>query len=216
MSSIVLTASEVALIDDCYPFVVQLIRDAGHIVRAGYAEVGKSVDTKDGSWDLVTRYDRDVERHLIGGIRQRYPEHCFVAEETAAAAKLTEAPTWIIDPIDGTNNFVHGIPMLAISVALVLRKGAIVVGVVYNPVTEEMYRCRVGGGAFLNDAPIRCSRVETVRVGRVGMFELIANDGTIPQLDGAIYAQEVSLARVERLHEKHMKRIHKFAALAQG
>lgn len=190
------TAAEVAHIDECYPFIVRLIRDVGPIVRAGFAELSSQVvTTKAGSWDLVTQFDSEVEKQLMVGITAAYAHHRFVAEETAAENELTDAPTWIIDPIDGTSNFVHGIPIVGISVALVLRK-EIVIGVVYNPVTDEMYRSRLGAGAFLNDVPIRCSAVQT--------------------LDEAIYAHEVSFARVERVREKNIKRIHKFAALAQG
>lgn len=191
----VFTDAENRHIDECYAFVLRLCREAGALVREGFAAVNKSIATKEGSWDLVTRYDQDVEKLLIGGIAAVYPEHRFVAEETAAQNQLSDAPTWIIDPIDGTVNFVHGIPLVAISIALLVRQ-EIAIGVVYNPITGELYRCRKGAGAFLNDAPIRCSEVS--------------------DLDGAIYAHEVSFMRAERVREKNLKRIHKFASLAQG
>lgn len=190
------TAAEREHIDECYPFIVRLMREVGPIVRAGFTECSTQVvTTKTGTWDLVTQFDRQVEQQLMAGITAVYAHHRFVAEETAAENGLTDAPTWIIDPIDGTCNFVHGIPIVGISVALAVRRET-VIGVVYNPVTDEMYRCRLGAGAFLNDKPIRCSSVRT--------------------LDDAIYAHEVSFARVERVREKNIKRIHKFAAVAQG
>lgn len=85
-----------------------------------------------------------------------------MAEESTAEDELTDSPTWIIDPIDGTVNYVHGNPNVAISVALAVRK-EIVIGIIYNPIFEEMYRSRKGNGSYLNDRPIKCSRVETVR-----------------------------------------------------
>lgn len=74
---------------------------------------------------------------------------------------LSDAPTWIIDPIDGTNNFVHGIPFTAISVAFVLRK-EIQIGIVYNPIMNEMYTARLGHGAYLNGKKIAVSGAKTV------------------------------------------------------
>lgn len=74
---------------------------------------------------------------------------------------LTDAPTWIIDPVDGTNNFVHGIPFTAISVAFVLKK-EILIGIVYNPIMNEMYTARLGQGAFLNEKKISVSNAKTV------------------------------------------------------
>lgn len=83
----------------------------------------------------------------------------FIGEETTAAgqkAELTDAPTWIIDPIDGTMNFVHGLPHTCISVALLINKTA-EIGVVYNPILEQLFTARKGKGAFLNGAPIHVS-----------------------------------------------------------
>lgn len=173
-ATIQFTDAENRHIDECYTFILGLCREAGELVRQGYAAINKSISTKEGSWDLVTKYDREVEQLLIGGIQAVYPEHRFVAEETAAQNALTDAPTWIIDPIDGTCNFVHAIPFVAISVALMVRS-EMAIGVVYNPITEELYRCRLGAGAFLNDVPIRCSEVSKVTEGMAGLCEIIAN-----------------------------------------
>lgn len=75
--------------------------------------------------------------------------------------ELTDDPTWVIDPIDGTTNYVHGVPLIAISIALVLKK-QLVIGVVYNPILEEYFKCRLGQGAYLNNQRIYCSKTETV------------------------------------------------------
>lgn len=87
----------------------------------------------------------------------------FVAEESSTKLELTDDPTWVIDPIDGTTNYVHGIPLIAISIAFVLKK-QLVIGVIYNPILGEYFRCRVGQGTYLNDERVYCSRIETVRI----------------------------------------------------
>lgn len=83
----------------------------------------------------------------------------FIGEESTASGQkieLTDAPTWIIDPIDGTMNFVHGLPHTCISVALLIDKVA-EIGIVYNPILEQLFTARKGQGAFLNGAPIHVS-----------------------------------------------------------
>lgn len=139
----------------------------------------------------------------------------FIAEETAAENGLTDSPTWIIDPIDGTNNYVHGIPFIGISIGFVLRK-TIAIGIVYNPLMSELYRGRKGNGAFLNDKLISCSHAETVCVGGIVRSTDFYINFVCSQLDDAVYAHEVSFARVERVRHKNLKRICKFSALTQG
>lgn len=85
----------------------------------------------------------------------------FLGEETSGELILTDAPTWIIDPIDGTLNFVHGLSLFAINVAFSLGK-ELQFGVTYNPALELMYTARKGEGAFLNGEPIKCSDAEAV------------------------------------------------------
>lgn len=77
-NKMVFTDEENRLIDDCYTLILNLAKEAGKIVVAGFAEINKNVDTKTGSWDLVTEYDRNVETLLINGILATYPEHKFV------------------------------------------------------------------------------------------------------------------------------------------
>lgn len=90
----------------------------------------------------------------MGLIRSRYPDHRFIAEETAADNELTDAPTWLVDPIDGTTNFVHAQPYCAVSIGFAV-DSELVLGVIFIPALDEMYHAVRGGGAFLNDQPIR-------------------------------------------------------------
>ncbi|HET7232376.1 MAG TPA: inositol monophosphatase family protein [Longimicrobium sp.] len=108
--------------------------------------------------DLVTDVDEASERLIIGRIRERFPADGVVAEESSAAAVLS-GRRWVIDPVDGTANFVHGHPFVAVSIALVDDDGP-AVGVVHAPFLGEVYHAVRGGGAFLNGEPIRVSGVD--------------------------------------------------------
>ncbi|KAI8053250.1 hypothetical protein BDF22DRAFT_620082 [Syncephalis plumigaleata] len=109
-------------------------------------------EAKNGnSSDLVTVTDRAVEERLRARIAERYPNHLCVGEEfgTDERVRIGPEPTWIMDPIDGTANFVHGFPFVAVSIGIVI-DGQISVAVVYNPILDELYTAMRGHGAFLN------------------------------------------------------------------
>ena len=112
-----------------------------------------------GLHDLVSYVDQETERRLVAGLRVLLPAAGFITEEgTAGPDSATGEFTWIIDPLDGTTNFVHGLPVYAISVAL-LHGRELVVGVVHEVNRDESFRAVRGSGAFCNDAPIRFSDV---------------------------------------------------------
>lgn len=151
-------------IDDYYLTILRLVKEAGSIVREKINQP-KDTMTKSCDVDLVTEWDQRVEQLLIEGISSKYPDHKFIGEEGSAMGKeviLTDAPTWIIDPIDGTMNFVHSLPHTCISVGLLINKTA-EIGVVYNPILEQFFTARKGQGAFLNGAPIRVSGEKELR-----------------------------------------------------
>jgi myo-inositol-1(or 4)-monophosphatase len=126
------------------------------VAREGAAEVREKERA-----DLVTAVDEASERAVIARIRAHFPGDGIVAEETAAAA-LDAGRRWIIDPIDGTNNFVHGYPFTCVSIAFADDEG-LAAGVVHAPLLGEVFHAVRGGGAFLNDAPIRVSPTDTPR-----------------------------------------------------
>jgi myo-inositol-1(or 4)-monophosphatase len=103
--------------------------------------------------DLVTDVDEAAERLILGMVRDHFPDDAVVAEESAAAAVLA-GRRWVVDPVDGTTNFVHGHPFVAVSIALVDDEGP-AVGVVHAPFLDEVFLAVRGGGAFLNGRPIR-------------------------------------------------------------
>ncbi|CAJ0944034.1 unnamed protein product, partial [Mesorhabditis belari] len=139
-----------------------LVKSAGRIVREAFEQPASAVETKSSNTDLVTETDRAVERYLIDGLHAAFPDHKFIGEESVSGgAKIewTDAPTWIIDPIDGTTNFVHRIPLIAICVGLSINK-ELRGGIVYNPITNELYTAQVGTGAFKNGFPIHASSTQ--------------------------------------------------------
>ncbi|XP_055530811.1 inositol monophosphatase 1-like [Wyeomyia smithii] len=145
-------------LDECYNHVYGLVEEAGKLIAArNYGK--KSMVEKSSDIDLLTETDQQVERLLMDGITSKYPDHKFIGEEETSAGKkaeLTNAPTWIIDPVDGTMNFVHSFPHSCISIALLIEK-ITEIAIIHNPVLNQTFTARRGKGAFYNDKPIRVS-----------------------------------------------------------
>lgn len=106
--------------------------------------------------DFVTEVDRAAEKAIIDVLRDAYPGHGILAEESGESGADSEF-VWIIDPLDGTTNFIHGFPQYAVSIALT-KNGVLEHGVIYDPISNELYTASRGGGAYLNDRRIRVSR----------------------------------------------------------
>ncbi|XP_004522163.1 inositol monophosphatase ttx-7 [Ceratitis capitata] len=188
-------------IDELYDFMYPLAQRAGEILLEGYEEAGKQVNIKTAFYDVVTEYDNKIEEFLIEQILARYPAHKFIGEEDTAknnhvTKELTDAPTWIIDPIDGTSNFIKQIPHVCISIGLSVKK-QIVLGIINNPVQKKMYTVKLGGGAFCNGQPIHVSNVDNMNEANV--------------------AYEVSLLHIANLkvRNKHIKRIYHVGSRAR-
>ena len=126
---------------------------AGEILRSSFGRE-QSVRYK-GEVDPVTEVDERAEEKIGGMLREAFPDYGILAEEGGATASGGEY-RWIVDPIDGTVNFAHGLPAFCVSIALE-RAGEIVLGVVHDPIAEEVFVAERGGGATLNGRPIRVS-----------------------------------------------------------
>ena len=120
-----------------------------------------SASTSKGVNDFVTEVDKEAERRIISVIREIYPDHDIQAEETPQEPFQSDY-RWIIDPLDGTANFIHGYPMFAVSIGLSYQ-GRMRAGVVYDPLRNELFRAEAGKGAFLNDEPIHVSEVRLLQ-----------------------------------------------------
>ncbi|MEZ4528537.1 MAG: inositol monophosphatase family protein, partial [Desulfobacterales bacterium] len=130
----------------------------GRVLRHFLGKVSRI--EKKGAIDLVTEADTGAEKVIIETIRQRFPDHSVLAEESGLSSGNARC-RWIIDPLDGTTNFAHGLGQFAVSIAFALDK-EIVAGVVLNPVSGELFSAAKGGGAQLNGQPIRVSDTERV------------------------------------------------------
>ncbi|GAB4180073.1 MAG: inositol monophosphatase family protein [Rhodocyclaceae bacterium] len=136
-------------------FAVKAARRAGRIIsRASLDADGIRITTKQRN-DFVTEVDKAAEEAIIAVLRDAYPEHAILAEESGASG--SSEFQWIIDPLDGTTNFIHGLPQYAVSIALA-HKGVLTEGVIFDPNRNELFTASRGAGAYLNDRRIRVSR----------------------------------------------------------
>ncbi len=139
-------------------FLRQLLLQAGDRLRKQFGRV-KSVHYKAGSvTNLVTNVDRDVEKFIKSQIRKRYPNDSILAEESELE-KAHSPQRWIIDPLDGTTNFAHGLSLFCISIGVEM-EGDLIAGGVYDPMHDELFFASKGKGATLNGKKIRVSRIE--------------------------------------------------------
>ncbi|HSF31618.1 MAG TPA: inositol monophosphatase family protein [Candidatus Tectomicrobia bacterium] len=135
-------------------FLIPVVREVGTFLlhSLGHAQ---SIQFK-GRANLVTEMDRRSEANLIRAIRTQYPEHAILSEEAGALPGSAGQPEWVLDPLDGTTNYVHGLPYFCI--ALALRQGPqLQAGMIYAPYVDELYWAERGRGAFMNNQPLHVS-----------------------------------------------------------
>jgi myo-inositol-1(or 4)-monophosphatase len=130
----------------------------------------REVRTKRHAADFVTATDEQVERYVRDQLAQALPHHAVVGEEQGGSSGASGAPTWYVDPLDGTANFVHGVPWFSFSLGLVV-EGEPVLGVIADPMRSEVFHALRGSGAFLGDEPISAARTGQL-AGGIVMSEL--------------------------------------------
>ncbi|EGQ8027846.1 inositol-1-monophosphatase [Vibrio vulnificus] len=133
---------------------IRAARKAGNHIAKSLENVEKIESTLKGTNDFVTNVDKEAETIIIDTIKSSYPEHCIVAEENGLINGKDKDVQWIIDPLDGTTNFVKGLPHFAVSIAVRI-KGKNEVACVYDPMLNELFTAQRGAGAQLNNARIR-------------------------------------------------------------
>jgi myo-inositol-1(or 4)-monophosphatase len=142
-------------------FAIRVAKDAGRLLRD---RVGTRIDIDHkGSINIVTDVDLASERLIREAISTYYPKHEILAEEGGLSESGSEY-RWIVDPLDGTTNYAHGYPMFCVSIALECR-GEVVLGVVYDPMRDELFAAEQGGGAALNNRPIHVSKTADLMQG---------------------------------------------------
>jgi myo-inositol-1(or 4)-monophosphatase len=144
---------------------VRAARSAGEIIlRSADKASHLAVDSK-GKNDFATEIDRLAEKEIISIIKAAYTEHSILAEESGEHAGNDFV--WVIDPLDGTTNFIHGFPQYAVSIALKY-KNRIEIGVVYDPLREELFTAKRGGGAMLNNRRLRVTGLTSMKGALIG------------------------------------------------
>jgi myo-inositol-1(or 4)-monophosphatase len=139
---------------------IEAALEAGKYLKYNVGKI-KNIERKLGQeTNLVTEIDKQSEALIIKKIRQHYPSHDILGEETGAHDLKSEY-RWIIDPLDGTTNYTHGLPIFSVTIG-VEHKGEIIAGVVYDPNADEMFSAEKGAGAFLNGKRIHVSKAETL------------------------------------------------------
>ena len=131
---------------------VRAARDAGRVLTRSFNRLDTLTVTEKGKNEYVSEVDRNAEQAIIKVLRGKFPQHAILAEESGSHGGNDYQ--WIIDPLDGTTNYLHGFPQFSISIALKVR-GRLEAGVVYDPIKEEMYTASRGEGALLNDHKLR-------------------------------------------------------------
>ncbi|MFD1745211.1 inositol monophosphatase family protein [Rhizobium helianthi] len=134
--------------------MVQAALKAGKSLSRDFGEVQNLQVSVKGPSDFVSQADLKAEKIVYDELMKARPTYGFLGEESQEEKGTDGSHRWIVDPLDGTTNFLHGIPQFAVSIALE-RNGEIVAGVIFNPATDELFTAEKGGGAFLNDRRIR-------------------------------------------------------------
>ena len=143
----------------CKATAIEAARRAGEVLQT-FQRSGFRIEHKD-TVNLVTDADRESERVIVDTLHQTFPDHQFLAEEQGHSSNVLSAFQWIIDPLDGTTNFAHNVPVYCVSIGLEYQ-GRCILGVVLDPTREELFVAEENEGAFLNDRPIKVSRTPTL------------------------------------------------------
>ena len=146
---------------------VKAARRAGGVINRASRDVEQIKVSAKRDKDFVTEVDKAAEEAILGVLKEAYPDHAILAEESGASGDSDYV--WIIDPLDGTTNFIHGFPQYAVSIAQT-HKGVLQHAVVYDPTRNELFTASKGAGAYLNDRRIRVSK-------RVKLNEVLIGTG---------------------------------------
>jgi myo-inositol-1(or 4)-monophosphatase len=182
--------------------MIAAARKAARAIKRDFGELEKLQVSLKSPANFVTAADRRAEETIYTELMKARPGYGFLGEESGRREGSDKSHTWIVDPLDGTTNFLHGIPHFAISMALE-RDGAVVAGLIYNPATDEMFIAEKGKGAFLNDQRIRVA-------GRTRLAEAIVACGIAHHGHG-----DVGLSRKEvSAVQEHVAGVRRFGAAA--
>jgi len=166
---------------------IKAARRAGGVIQRGARELDRLTVTSKGPKDFVSEVDRAAENVIVETLLEAYPDHGILAEEGTVNARVKNPDNvWIIDPLDGTTNFLHGLPQDCVSIAL-SHKGVVTQGVIYDPNRNDLFTTTRGAGAYLNDRRLRVSR-------RTRIDETLLSTG-FPYREGALLEVYLDMLR---------------------
>ena len=142
--------------------MIKASEKASKVLIRDFGEIEKLQVSSKGPGDFVSSADRRTEKIIIDELQKAHPDYCIIAEEREIINELNENNRWIIDPIDGTMNFLNGIPQFAISIAYE-ENGELKCGVIFDPIKNEMFTAEKGNGAYLNNSRIRVSNKKKIK-----------------------------------------------------
>jgi len=156
---------------------IKAARRGAAIISRASLDIDRVKVNEKGPNDFVTEIDQAAEQAIIDILRQAYPDHAFLCEESGASAGATgqNDNLWIIDPLDGTTNFIHGLPQYCVSIAL-QQRGQITQAVVYDPNRNDLFTASKGAGAYLNDKRLRVTRRDRLADSLIGTGFLFKNN----------------------------------------
>jgi myo-inositol-1(or 4)-monophosphatase len=177
---------------------IKAARRAGNVISRGARDLDLLTVTAKGPKDFVSEVDRAAEAAIVETLLGAYPDHAIHAEEGTGRDRNPDAEhVWIIDPLDGTTNFLHGFPQYCVSIALAHR-GIVTQGVIYDPVRNDLFTATRGRGAFLNDRRIRVSR-------RAHLRECLIGTG-FPFRDGSYLDTYLAMMKAMVIHAAGLRR----------
>lgn len=197
----------------------EAVLEAGALALSYFKDLGSlTIEAKANGQDVVSIADREVEQLLRTRIAAAFPDDGFLGEEFGLTAG-TSGFTWVVDPIDGTSPFLHGMPSWCVSVALMQGRET-PLGLIYAPCTDELFTAQMGGGAFLNSRPIRVEQHRDMRTGLLGVgaslrvppavvsglvHKLLESGGMfIRNGSGALALADVACGRLAGYYEPHI------------
>jgi myo-inositol-1(or 4)-monophosphatase len=174
---------------------VRAARSAGELILRSTDSVSRLTVDQKGKNDYASEVDRMAEREIISIIKAAYPEHAILAEESGK--HKGNDFVWIIDPLDGTTNFLHGFPQYSVSIALKY-KGKLEVGVVYDPLRDELFTAKRGGGAMLNSRRLRVTNQNSLKGALIGTGFPFKTDRDLDAYLGMFRALTTECAGIRR------------------
>ena len=200
---------------------VKAARRAGAIINRASLDLDLVKVSQKGPGDFVTEIDRAAEDAIIDVLKTAYPEHGILAEESIESHGEIRLDSqhenlWIIDPLDGTTNFIHGLPCYAVSIAL-MQRGQVTQSVVFDPSNNDLFTATRGAGAFLNDRRIRVSKRTRMHESLVGTsFAPDANGRRLAQWTKSFALLSASTSGVRRMGSAVLEMAHVAAGRLDG